>query len=86
MSTTTTSGAGGGALTHAGEAAGATAQTTSDPDVGTCGRCHGEATIEIDGGWLCVSCYSDIGSCCLEFDGDDLNLAVCARMEPPTPA
>jgi hypothetical protein len=39
-----------------------------------CSRCHGEAVFGFGSTWLCESCYGTIGSCCMEFDGDDLFL------------
>jgi hypothetical protein len=39
-----------------------------------CERCHGDATLEMGTTWLCEDCYGTIGSCCMEFDGDDICL------------
>ena len=37
-------------------------------------RCHGEAVFGFGEIWLCEDCYGIVGSCCMEFDGDDLYL------------
>lgn len=37
-----------------------------------CTRCHGPAEFGFGTTWLCENCYGIIGSCCMEFDGDDL--------------
>jgi hypothetical protein len=39
-----------------------------------CERCHADATLGFGSTWLCESCYGIVGSCCMEFDGDDLFL------------
>jgi hypothetical protein len=39
-----------------------------------CSRCHGEAMFGFGSTWLCENCYGVIGSCCMEFDGDDMFL------------
>ncbi len=39
-----------------------------------CTRCHGEAVFGFGATWLCEDCYGVIGSCCMEFDGDDMFL------------
>ena len=39
-----------------------------------CDRCHGVAVFDVGGKALCEDCYGIVGSCCLEFDGDDLFL------------
>ena len=39
-----------------------------------CDRCHGEADFGFADTWLCQDCYGVLGSCCMEFDGDDLFL------------
>ena len=39
-----------------------------------CDRCHGVAVFDIGGKALCEDCYGIVGSCCMEFDGDDLFL------------
>ena len=39
-----------------------------------CERCHAEADFGFGDTWLCESCYGIVGSCCMEFDGDDLFL------------
>ena len=36
-----------------------------------CDRCHGPATFGFGPTWLCLDCYGILGSCCMEFDGDD---------------
>jgi hypothetical protein len=51
-----------------------------------CARCHGPAAFGFGTTWLCEDCYGVIGSCCMEFDGDDLFLEDRSwwetRMEP----
>jgi hypothetical protein len=37
-----------------------------------CERCGRPGSIEIGGRQLCEECYQIMGSCCLEFGGDDL--------------
>jgi len=39
-----------------------------------CSRCHGQAVFGFGATWLCEDCYGVIGSCCMEFDGDDMFL------------
>lgn len=39
-----------------------------------CGRCHAPASFGFGSVWLCEDCYGVVGSCCMEFDGDDLFL------------
>lgn len=39
-----------------------------------CERCHAEAAFGFGDTWLCEDCYGIVGSCCMEFDGDDLFL------------
>ena len=39
-----------------------------------CDRCHAPAVFGFGTTWLCESCYGVLGSCCMEFDGDDLFL------------
>lgn len=39
-----------------------------------CSRCRGEAVFGFGATWLCENCYGVIGSCCMEFDGDDMFL------------
>ena len=39
-----------------------------------CNRCGRPAEYGFGGVWLCLDCYGTIGSCCMEFDGDDLFL------------
>ncbi|MCU0301479.1 MAG: hypothetical protein MUF35_07725 [Candidatus Nanopelagicales bacterium] len=39
-----------------------------------CDRCHADAQFGFGTTWLCESCYGIVGSCCMEFDGDDLHL------------
>lgn len=39
-----------------------------------CSRCRGEAVFGFGATWLCEDCYGIIGSCCMEFDGDDMFL------------
>ena len=39
-----------------------------------CSRCQGQAVFGIGATWLCEDCYGIIGSCCMEFDGDDMFL------------
>jgi hypothetical protein len=36
-----------------------------------CQRCHAPAVLGMGSVWLCEACYGTIGSCCMEFDGDD---------------
>jgi hypothetical protein len=36
-----------------------------------CQRCHAEAIFGFADTWLCEDCYGIVGSCCMEFDGDD---------------
>lgn len=45
-----------------------------DPIGHICSRCHGEAVLGFGSTWLCEDCYGVIGSCCMEFDGDDMFL------------
>lgn len=37
-----------------------------------CDRCGRPAAIQADDVKLCVECYQIVGSCCMEFGGDDL--------------
>lgn len=49
--------------------------TTPNPqgeEEGRCERCGLSGAIEIAGRRFCLACYSDCGSCCLEFGADDL--------------
>jgi hypothetical protein len=39
-----------------------------------CNRCGQAASFGFGHVWLCIDCYGVIGSCCMEFDGDDLYL------------
>jgi hypothetical protein len=40
-----------------------------------CERCHDpDARYGFGTTWLCEACYGTVGSCCMEFDGDDLYL------------
>lgn len=39
-----------------------------------CARCHRDATLGFGTTWLCEDCYGTVGSCCMEFDGDDMFL------------
>jgi hypothetical protein len=40
-----------------------------------CSRCHrDDATLGFGTTWLCEDCHGMVGSCCMEFDGDDLFL------------
>jgi hypothetical protein len=39
-----------------------------------CSRCHGQAVFGFGATWLCEECYGVLGSCCMEFDGDDIFL------------
>lgn len=39
-----------------------------------CARCHAPAQYGFGDTWLCLDCYGIVGSCCMEFDGDDLFL------------
>ncbi len=45
-----------------------------DPINHICSRCHGQAVFGFGATWLCEDCYGVIGSCCMEFDGDDMFL------------
>ena len=46
-----------------------------DPlDQHPCSRCHAPALFGFGTTWLCEDCYGVLGSCCMEFDGDDLFL------------
>jgi hypothetical protein len=37
-----------------------------------CEICGQRGALQLDGHVICESCYSDYGSCCLEFAGNDL--------------
>ncbi len=37
-----------------------------------CERCGRPGAVDIAGGRYCRACYSEYGSCCLEFGADDL--------------
>ncbi len=39
-----------------------------------CKRCHAPASLGFGDTWLCLDCYGIVGSCCMEFDGDDMFL------------
>lgn len=39
-----------------------------------CSRCGQVAVFGIGATWLCEDCYGTVGSCCMEFDGDDMLL------------
>ena len=39
-----------------------------------CSRCLAPAQFGFGTTWLCEDCYGVLGSCCMEFDGDDLFL------------
>ncbi|HEX6888619.1 MAG TPA: hypothetical protein VF143_10985 [Candidatus Nanopelagicales bacterium] len=40
-----------------------------------CARCHADdARYGFGTTWLCEECHGIVGSCCMEFDGDDLHL------------
>lgn len=39
-----------------------------------CNRCGRPGEYGIGQFWLCLDCYGIAGSCCMEFDGDDLYL------------
>jgi hypothetical protein len=52
-----------------------------------CARCgRDDAALGFGTTWLCEDCYGTVGSCCMEFDGDDMGLEDRtwweSRMEP----
>ena len=52
-----------------------------------CARCGRDgAALGFGTTWLCEDCYGTVGSCCMEFDGDDMGLEDRSwwesRMEP----
>ncbi|MBD3343542.1 MAG: hypothetical protein GF401_00595 [Chitinivibrionales bacterium] len=49
------------------------AKNNSDKKTPQCSRCGREGAIQADSGaWLCRECFEIMGSCCLEFGGDDI--------------